>query len=344
MIRLYAKRLLSGMLTLCLCIGSLPMTATAADIAAPADGNFTLLWVTDPQVYTNKYPEILSAQNDWILANANRLKVKYAVHTGDLVHYDSNDSQWQFVSSEYKKWDDAGFAYGVLAGNHDMTGSDYSNYAKYFGASRYNNTETNWWYGGDYKNNYGHYDLRSTGGANFVFVYLSYGNHSDEDIAWVNSVFAAYPNRIGVLAVHDYMATGGGRSERGELLFNKVVLKNPNVRMVLCGHNYNSNRAVDEIDDNGDGKADRTVYQIMANYQYTSNGGNGFIRFMECDVANGIITHRTYSPYTGTFGSDYEDGSAFDEYGTIDEFTVPFDFSEPLPKADPDTVGSVIEE
>ena len=114
MIRLYAKRLLSGMLTLCLCIGFLPMTATAADIAAPADGNFTLLWVTDPQVYTNKYPEILSAQNDWILANANRLKVKYAVHTGDLVHYDSNDSQWQFVSSEYKKWDDAGFAYGVL--------------------------------------------------------------------------------------------------------------------------------------------------------------------------------------------------------------------------------------
>jgi len=45
MIRLYAKRLLSGMLTLCLCIGFLPMTATAADIAAPADGNFTLLWV-----------------------------------------------------------------------------------------------------------------------------------------------------------------------------------------------------------------------------------------------------------------------------------------------------------
>ncbi|MBE6764225.1 MAG: hypothetical protein E7553_07795 [Ruminococcaceae bacterium] len=344
MIRLYAKRLLSGMLTLCLCIGFLPMTATAADIAAPADGNFTLLWVTDPQVYTNKYPEILSAQNDWILANANRLKVKYAVHTGDLVHYDSNDSQWQFVSSEYKKWDDAGFAYGVLAGNHDMTGSDYSNYAKYFGASRYNNTETNWWYGGDYKNNYGHYDLRSTGGANFVFVYLSYGNHSDEDIAWVNSVFAAYPNRIGVLAVHDYMATGGGRSERGELLFNKVVLKNPNVRMVLCGHNYNSNRAVDEIDDNGDGKADRTVYQIMANYQYaTSNGGDGFIRFMECDVANGTITHRTYSPYTGTFGSAYEDGKVFDEFGTRDSFVTPFDFSDPVAKGAGDPAyGTVV--
>lgn len=344
MIRLNIKRILALALVLCVCIGAVPLSAAAVDMVEPEDGKFNLLWVTDPQVYTNKYPEILSAQNDWILANANRLKVKYAIHTGDLVHYDYKPEQWQFVSNEYKKWDDAGFAYGVLAGNHDMTGSDYSNYAKYFGASRYNNTEKNWWYGGDYKNNYGHYDLRSTGGANFVFVYLSYGNHSTEDLAWVNSVFAAHPNRIGVLAVHDYMATGGGRTERGELLFNEVVLKNPNVRMVLCGHNYNSNRAVDEIDDNCDGNADRTVYQIMANYQYaTDNGGDGFIRFMECDVANGTITHRTYSPYTNSFGSAYEDGKVFDEFGTRDAFVTPFDFSDPTPKAEGDPAyGTVV--
>ena len=338
------KRLAAVLMTVCLLVGVVPMTAFAVDMVEPDDGKFNFLWVTDPQVYTNKYRDILSAQNDWILANANRLKVKYAIHTGDLVHHNTDDSQWQFISSEYKKWDDAGFAYGLLAGNHDMTGSDYSNYENYFGASRYNNTEKNWWYGGDYKNNYGHYDLRSTGGADFVFVYLSYGNHSAEDLAWVNSVFAAYPNRIGILAVHDYMATNGGRTERGELLFNEVVLKNPNVRMVLCGHNYNSNRAVDEIDDNGDGKGDRTVYQIMANYQYaTGNGGDGFIRFMECDVKNGIITHRTYSPYTQSFGSAYEDGKIYDEYGTRDSFVTPFDFSDPTPKAAGDPVyGTVV--
>ena len=338
------RRMITLVVVMCLFVGVLPLSVAAVDIEPPADGNFTLLWVTDPQVYTNKYQDILSAQNDWILANANRLKVKYAIHTGDLVHYDYKPEQWEFISSEYKKWDDAGFAYGVLAGNHDMTGSDYSNYAKYFGASRYNNTEKNWWYGGDYKNNYGHYDLRSTGGADFVFVYLSYGDHSAEDLAWVNSVFAAHPNRIGVLAVHDYMATGGGRTERGELLFNEVVLKNPNVRMVLCGHNYNSNRAVDEIDDNGDGIADRTVYQIMANYQYaTDNGGDGFIRFMECDVKNGTITHRTYSPYTQSFGSAYEDGRVFDEFGTRDSFVTPFDFSTPAAKQPGDPAyGTVV--
>ncbi|MBR5134027.1 MAG: hypothetical protein IKV35_00335, partial [Clostridia bacterium] len=150
-------------------------------------------------------------------------------------------------------------------------------------------------------------------------------------------------DRVAILAVHDYMATNGGRSERGEQLFRNVVLKNPNIRMVLCGHNYNSNRAVDEIDDNGDGKADRTVYQIMANYQYASNGGNGCIRFMECDVAGGTITHRTYSPYTASFGSDYEDGKIYDEFGYRDSFVTPFDFSDPKPKAESDPeVGTVV--
>ncbi len=328
----------------CLLCCAVPMsavlTASAADMIEPEEGNFSFLWVTDPQIYVNSYPEMLSEQNDWVLANANRLKVKYAFHTGDLVHVRATKSQWEFVSSEYKKWDDAGFSYGVLPGNHDIDGTNRASYETYFGAWRY---ENNWWYGGDYQNNFGHYDLRSTGGANFVFVYLGYGDHTAEDYAWVNSILEQYADRIAILSVHEYMASGEGRTERGDILFNEVVLKNPNVRMVLCGHNYNSNRTVDAIDDNGDGVADRTVYQIMANYQYATRGGNGFMRFMECDVADGTITHRTYSPHTGTFFSDYDDGSIYDQYGTRDNFVTPFDFSDPVPKqaGDPER-GTVV--
>ncbi len=339
MMKTFARRLMTITLTLCLLCGMMPLSAAAVDIAAPADGNFTLMWVSDPQIYTRDYRDILSMQNDWIIQNANRLNVKYAFHTGDLVHNYTNESQWEFVSSEYQKWDKVGFAYGVLAGNHDMSGTDYSRYSQYFGKSRY---ENNWWYGGDYKDNYGHYDLYTTGGVDFVFVYLSYGDHTAQDYAWVNSVLAEHSDRIAVLSVHDYLATSGGRSERGDILFEEVVLKNPNIRMVLCGHNYNADRVVDEIDDNGDGDADRTVYQLMANYQYTSNGGNGFIRFMECDRANGTITHRTYSPYTASFGSDYETGVILDEYGMRDEFVTPFDFSDPVPKAADDPASGTV--
>ncbi|MBQ3069240.1 MAG: hypothetical protein IJD01_04750, partial [Clostridia bacterium] len=64
------KRVLTLLSALCILLGVLPTSVAAVDMMAPADGNFTLLWVTDPHIYTNKYPEILSAQNDWILANA----------------------------------------------------------------------------------------------------------------------------------------------------------------------------------------------------------------------------------------------------------------------------------
>ncbi|MBR5134720.1 MAG: metallophosphoesterase, partial [Clostridia bacterium] len=188
MIGSYCKRLLATLLVACIGFSIVPLSASAVDIEAPESGKFNLLWVTDPQIYVNSHREILSAQNDWILANANRLNVKYAINTGDLVHYRDKIDQWEFISSEYKKWDDAGFAYGVLAGNHDVNGSDHSTYSKYFGASRYNDTEKNWWYGGDYKDNFGHYDLRSTGGARFIFVYLSYGDYTEADYAWVNGV------------------------------------------------------------------------------------------------------------------------------------------------------------
>ncbi|MBR5134510.1 MAG: hypothetical protein IKV35_02815, partial [Clostridia bacterium] len=100
-------------------------------------------------------------------------------------------------------------------------------------------------------------------------------------------------------------------------------------------------RKVEDIDDNGDGKSDRTVYQMMANYQSTTNGGNGFMRFMECDPQNGTITMRTYSPYTQSFGSDYETWDVLDEYGYRDEFVIPFDFSAPSIRAD-GTNGTVV--
>ncbi|MBQ4618104.1 MAG: metallophosphoesterase [Clostridia bacterium] len=341
------RRLLAVALSLCMLCGLMPLalTASAADIAPIEADNFTILWSTDPQWYSFAYPEILTVQNEWVVNNANRMNILYTVHTGDFVDNPHNHDQWAVANAAYKKWDDAGMAYGVLAGNHDVDTTsgtaDHTEFSQYFGEARY---KDNWWYGGGYDDNYGHYDLMNLGGVNFIFVYLGYGPHTDADYAWMNSVLKEHEDYIAVLAFHEYMAASGERTSRGNTIFENVVLKNPNVRMVLCGHNYNSTRKIDTIDDNGDGKPDRTVYQMMANYQNTTNGGNGFMRFMECDVAAGTITHRTYSPYTAAFGSDYEDGTILDGYGKRDEFTIPFDFSAPKAKeaSDPES-GTVVE-
>lgn len=336
------RRLLALLLSLTLLVGLMPMaTASAATISPLDDDKFTILWVSDPQWYSFAYPDIITAQNNWVADNYHRMDMRYIVHTGDFVNYPNDHTQWGVMDKAYKVWDDAGLAYGVLAGNHDVDQYDHTTYSQYFGESRFN---TKPWYGGSFENNFGHYDLMTIEGIDFLFVYMGYApTYTEAQMAWLNQVLAAYPNRIAMLALHDYLAATGERSPNGELIFQNVVLKNPNLRTVFCGHNYNATRKIDNIDDNGDGKADRTVYQMMANYQSTTNGGNGFMRFMEFDKADGTITHRTYSPYTETFGSDYEDGVYFDEYGTRDSFTIPFDFSAPVGKdADDPAVGTVI--
>ncbi len=338
-----SKRVTALMLSLLLIVGALPLSAVAATIDKLEDHTYTLLWTTDPQWYSFAYPEIIAHQNEWVLNNYERLDIRYTFHTGDFVDNPHNHQQWAVMDKAYRLWDEAGYPYGILAGNHDVDGSDHTEFSQYFGKARY---ENNAWYGGDYDDNFGHYDLMTIDGTDFIFVYMGYNStYSQMDYDWLNSVLSQHADRVATLCFHDYLQANGERSPNGETFFQKVVLKNPNVRMVMCGHNYNSTRKIETIDDNGDGKADRTVYQIMANYQSTTKGGNGFMRFMECDTAAGEIACRTYSPYTESFGSDYEDGVAFDEYGTRDNFTIPFDFSAPTAKASGDPeYGTVVVE
>ena len=303
------------------------------------DGVFTLGWVSDPQWYAFAYPDILTKQNDWIAENYKDLDMQYLLHTGDLVGEPHDLKQWEFVSGEYKKWDDAGLRYGVLAGNHDVDGTDRTEFQQYFGEERYNQNE---WYGESYDDNRGHYDLVTLGGVDFIFTYLGYGSTADEDFAWLNAVLAEYPTRIAMLCFHDYLKVDATRSSTGEKLFNDVVLKNPNVRAVFCGHNYNATRRVDDIDDNGDGAPDRSVFQLMANYQDLENGGNGFFRLMECDVNEGTIRSKTYSPYLNQYNAFDNSDATRDEYGYQDEFVIPFDFTAPVAKEKGDpAVGTV---
>lgn len=335
------KKTLCVFLVMLMCFCALPsIDAYAEDIELIEEDNYTILWTSDPQWYSFAYQEILIDQNEWVIENFDRLNMKYIIHTGDFVDLPHNSDQWGFVTEQYKKWDDAGLPYGVLAGNHDVDGTDYTEFGEYFGTARF---ENNAWYGESYENNRGHYDLLTIDGTDFIFVYLGYGDHTEADYKWINGVLEKHADRIAFISFHEYLYANGTRTDIGNEIFDKVVLKNPNVRMVMCGHNYNATRLVEDIDDNGDGIADRTVYQIMANYQNLENGGNGYMRFLEFDKKDGTVAFRTYSPYLNDFNAYENRGDEMDEYGYRDEFTIPFDFTAPKAKEESDPEkGTVI--
>jgi hypothetical protein len=270
------------------------------EVASPSAGmDYTFVWMSDTQYYSASYPHIYEKQVQWIKENQETFNIQYVFHTGDLVDDAEDPSQWYHADTKMKVLDDANIPYGVLAGNHDVghkTGS-YDNYYQYFGDHRFNNRP---YYGESYKNNRGHYDLISANGNDYIMVYMGWGV-AEEDILWMNEVLAKYPDRMAILAFHEYLLVSGNRSPLGDKIYEQVVVPNHNVMAVLSGHYHDSEKLIDEIDDNGDGQPDRKVYQMLADYQGGPEGGQGYMRLMEIDAEENKIYMKTYSPYMNDY-------------------------------------------
>ncbi|WP_066304384.1 lamin tail domain-containing protein [Bacillus sp. FJAT-29814] len=262
---------------------------------SPDEYDYTFVWMSDTQYYSESYPYIFERQTSWIAENKDRLKIKYVFHTGDLVDEADKEYQWVNADQYMRILDDNQIPYGVLAGNHDVDHktSDYTQYYKWFGEDRFKGKS---YYGESYKNNRGHYDLISTNGNDFIMVYMGWGVQ-DEDLQWVNDVLQQYPNRKAILNFHEYLLVSGNRSPIGDQIYQKVVLPNQNVLAVLSGHYHDSETLIDAIDDDGDGTPDRHVYQMLGDYQGGPEGGQGYMKLLHFDQDQNRIIVNTYSPY-----------------------------------------------
>lgn len=279
---------------------SLPQNDGAAKrrSALSVDGGaYTIAWMSDTQHYSEEFPDHYYAMTEFLTNARARHNLQYIVHTGDLVHNDDREKEWQ-VADEAQRIIDH-IPNGVCAGNHDCDdGLPCEEYQRYFGQARYEHKP---WYGGSYQNNRGHYDLIDAGNTRYIFVYMSY--HPDETaVKWLNAVFKEHRDRVGVLCTHSYFKTDMTRSNDGQMLYKQVVKKNPNLYMVLCGHRYNQGCVQGWMEDDGDGVPDRLVYEMINNYQAVGEeGGDGYLRLLQMDEAAGLMRVYTYSPVKDDF-------------------------------------------
>lgn len=273
----------------------------ALSYVAP-DGVDTVAWISDTQHYANieenGIADIYPTITTFLRTHEEELHLKYVVHTGDLVHRNGKEDNWKRAKAAMDLLDD--IPVGVLAGNHDMASDTggYTLYKKYFGAKVYQGRE---YYGESFEDNRGHYDLITLGGRDYIFVYMSH-DPDEKALAFIKNSFDKYPDRVGILCVHDFMTTEGSRSQAGETMEKKIVSRCPNVYMVLCGHRYGLYCLTSSYDDDGDGTAERTVYEMMQNYQAAGKeGGSGYFRLMQFDEEKGEIRTITYSAYLDDF-------------------------------------------
>lgn len=287
--------------------------------SVPDDYDFSFAWITDTQYYAEQYMWHFQTMNQYIVDNAEELKIQYVIHTGDIVDDWDMIYEWENADSAMSIFDEAGMPYGVLGGNHDVAAGlgDSENYYTYFGEDRFADQAT---YGGSYKNNLGHYDLISENGQDFVIVYMSW-NIYQEEIDWMNQVLAQYSDRKAILCFHPYTnvkeSDSGILDYYGVLIQKEVVAKNPNVFAVLNGHYHGSSYQTATFDDDGDGVNERTVYQICTDYQSAFEGGTGYIKFLYFDLDNDKVYINSYSPSINDW--NYYDGTGVDDLNALAE-------------------------
>ncbi|MCY7857618.1 metallophosphoesterase [Bacillus sonorensis] len=280
--------------------------------------DYTFIWMSDTQYYAESYPHIFEKQVKWIAEQKDRLNIQYVFHTGDIVDEADQPVQWKRADQYMKVLDKHQVPYGVLAGNHDVSHKDrsYVSYGKYFGEKRFKDKP---FYGGSFLNNKGHYDLISSGGNDYIMLYMGWGIGTKE-LRWLDEVLKKYPDRKAILSFHEFLLVSGSRSPIGDRIFEHVIKPNQNVIAVLSGHYHSSNLKVDKLDDDGDGRPDRNVYQMLADYQGGPEGGQGYLRIFQVDPKRDTIHVKTYSPYL-------DDYHFYDphQYGAKDEFSIKTD-------------------
>ena len=138
----------------------------------------------------------------------------------------------------------------------------------------------------------------------FVIIYLGWGSStkglyvSQKDINFAKAVLEANPDSDVILATHTYMGPTNKKNATGLYIFGQLVKNYSNVKLVLAGHVNGTSMEIDLLDDNGDGKYDRQVLQLLTDLQEEDDTyGSSFVRNIGLDFTNNQMIFTLYSPF-----------------------------------------------
>ena len=289
----------------------------AISAAYTGKGSYTFAWMSDTQYYSQNAPEIFSTMTKWLANEAKSGRVKHLFHTGDVVNTRSDPTQWQAAKNALIQLDGV-LNYTIAPGNHDLGKDkpDYTAYLENFGYVLNDPDRNIQSYGG------GIVTAEQVEMGNTRFVILAVGYGADKSaLDWAGEYLTRHSGHTAILLTHDYMKADGRLSQNGKLLFEKLVRGHPSIKLVLCGHNPDTEKRLTALDDNGDLQADRTVIQLLCDYQALPDGGGGYLRLITIDPKKKKLSVNTYSPY-------YDDYNCFEKETFPDKDSFTLDISD----------------
>ncbi|MCX7426487.1 MAG: metallophosphoesterase [Planctomycetia bacterium] len=288
-------------------------------------GSWTLAVLPDTQRYTiDPWKGIFSTITQWLARNRQARNIGFVLHEGDITGGNTADT-WQVASEAMAVLDKAGIPYSLTTGNHDHdawnpfrnTPDRNTLLGDYFPIARFQSMPT---FGGVFEpgrteNNYHRFTVA---GKHYLTLALECGPRN-ETVAWANRVLAEHSDRVAVVVTHAYLYSDGTRydwaakgasqdcnphcdsygfstphdgSENvndGQQLWQKLVNKNKNVRLVLSGHVPWAGARL-----SGKGEHGQTVHELVAAYH---DPPEGYLRLLEFLPDGKTIQVKTYSPH-----------------------------------------------
>ena len=303
-----------------------PDTFAAADagtVSTDAEGADlghvpTVVVLPDTQYYSSSHPDIYSTQTRWIVEQKSARTIAVVLHVGDLVDGPGDPAQWTVANSSMRLLDKGLVPYVLVPGNHDTDNNRGGPIDNYFAP-----TTMPWITGtmtaGQIENNYALVDI---GPQKWLVLGLEFGPR-DAVLTWADGVLKTYPTLPAIIVTHAYLYGDGTRYNYavygsaqawypryygftpkegindGEDIWQKLIVPNPNVRLVFCGHDNGAARLTSLRADGS------PVHQMLSDYQWLDSlNGSGYLRLLEFDYGKKEIRVQTYSPYLNLFMTD----------------------------------------
>jgi 3',5'-cyclic AMP phosphodiesterase CpdA len=294
----------------------------------------TIVVLPDTQYYNNDYTNngysqapVFAMQTNWILEQKLPLNIQAVLHVGDIVDNCNSVDQWTNANAAMRLLDGV-VPYFIVPGNHDVDGNRKGLMNDYFGPASLpwvTSTMTL----GQIENNYALVDI---GPQHWLVLGLEFGPR-DAVMTWADAVLKAYPNYPAIIVTHAYLYGDGTRYDvaksgldsdtkknpnyqyyipqsysytssqginDGEMIWQKLILPNANVRLVFSGHVMSAARLTSTRPDGS------RVHQMLSDYQWLNyeNFGYGYLRVLQFDFAKKTIQVHTYSPYMDDYLTD----------------------------------------
>jgi len=301
--------------------------STFAEASQPSTGatgnsSFTIAVMPDTQLEVVRARDTrLRDRSVWLVENQKRLNLGFVIHTGDVVDADNRSHvEYRRAQKGFQPLQAAGIPYTLAIGNRDTPAScdrevsqpsgakakalvercadpvvrrqvrDTSVFNHYFSAEDFTHLEGQF-EKGKVDNEYATYQA---GGAQWLVLTLELWSRP-EVVTWANKVVATHPDANVIVATHSYLTAsgdimqtnGGYGSTSPQYLFDHLIKKHENIKMVLSGHTGATAHRVDK------GVHGNRIYSFL---QAIHDQEHNPVRLIEVDTKKNTLSTKIYSP------------------------------------------------